>query len=386
MNILDDKNLKEIIYSILFVAGDGIEKSFIAEKLDISKKDLDKALEELKKELSGDKGVHLIEYKDKVQLATNPNYASYISDVLNPIREKSLTRAALETLAIIAYKQPITKLDIEDIRGVNSDYAVQILIDQNMIEVVGRKDAVGKPLLFGTTDNFLKRFDIKNVSDLPDYDELLERIKTIRAEEDENSQNTLFRNVDDLEFNEELPDYLKDENFQKIEADGNDNFNEEPNLLKNKDSKKEKKNKIDQSETNANENSVDETDKVDNIENKEDKVVKDYDDVADVWDGNEDNKDYIELENKSEESSKNAKIGDSENIATNDDNKEINNNRKDKILEDNDLTNEKIDLSKLAELADSDLDDDIVIGSVDVSKLRALFNDNDNGNKDEKVS
>ena len=219
MNILDLKNLKEILHSILFVAGDGIEKSFIAEKLDISKKDLDKALEELKKDLSGDAGVHLIEYKDKVQLATNPDYASYISDVLNPIREKSLTRAALETLAIIAYKQPITKLDIEDIRGVNSDYAVQILIDQNMIEVVGRKDAVGKPLLFGTTENFLKRFDIKDLSDLPDYEELLERIKTIRQEEDNNQGDGLFRNVDDLEFNEELPDYLKGEDVQMIEAD-----------------------------------------------------------------------------------------------------------------------------------------------------------------------
>lgn len=219
MNMLDLKNLKEILHSILFVAGDGIEKSFIAEKLDISKKDLDKALEELKKDLSGDAGVHLIVYKDKVQLATNPNYASYISDVLNPIREKSLTRAALETLAIIAYKQPITKLDIEDIRGVNSDYAVQILIDQNMIEVVGRKDAVGKPLLFGTTENFLKRFDIKDLSDLPDYEELLERIKTIRQEEDNNQGDGLFRNVDDLEFNEELPDYLKGEDVQMIEAD-----------------------------------------------------------------------------------------------------------------------------------------------------------------------
>ena len=219
MNMLDLKNLKEILHSILFVAGDGIEKSFIAEKLDISKKDLDKALEELKKDLSGDAGVHLIEYKDKVQLATNPNYASYISDVLNPIREKSLTRAALETLAIIAYTQPITKLDIEDIRGVNSDYAVQILIDQNMIEVVGRKDAVGKPLLFGTTENFLKRFDIKDLSDLPDYEELLERIKTIRQEEDNNQGDGLFRNVDDLEVNEELPDYLKGEDVQMIEAD-----------------------------------------------------------------------------------------------------------------------------------------------------------------------
>lgn len=219
MNILDQKNLKEILHSILFVAGDGIEKNFIAEKLDINRDDLDEAIKALKEELSGDNGIHLVEYKDKLQLASNPNYASYISEVLNPIREKSLTRAALETLAIIAYKQPITKLDIEDIRGVNSDYAVQILIDQNMIEVVGRKDAVGKPLLFGTTEDFLKRFDIKDVSDLPDYEQLLERIKTIRQEDDAKAEDTLFRNVDDLEFNEELPDYLKDGNFQKIEAD-----------------------------------------------------------------------------------------------------------------------------------------------------------------------
>lgn len=211
-------NLKEVIYSVLFVAGDGIEKEFLAEKLDVSKKEIDKAIAQLKEELTADKGIHLIEYKNKVQLASNPNYATYISDVLNPIREKSLTRAALETLAIIAYKQPITKLEIEDIRRVNSDYAVQILIDQNMIEVVGRKDAVGKPLVFGTTENFLKRFNVQQLSDLPDYESLLERIQTIRAEEDE-KQDTLFRNVEDLEFNEELPAHLLGEKFEKIEAD-----------------------------------------------------------------------------------------------------------------------------------------------------------------------
>lgn len=212
-------NLKEVLYSVLFVAGDGIEKSFIAEKLQVSQKELDKAIEQLKQELSGDKGVHLIEYKNKIQLASNPNYASYISDVLNPIREKSLTRAALETLAIIAYKQPITKLEVEDIRRVNSDYAVQILVDQNMIEVVGRKDAVGKPLLFGTTESFLKRFNLKDISQLPDYEELLERIKTIRQEEDQEKQDTLFKNVDGIEFEEDLPDFLKGEDVQTISAD-----------------------------------------------------------------------------------------------------------------------------------------------------------------------
>ncbi|MBQ8908846.1 MAG: SMC-Scp complex subunit ScpB [Clostridia bacterium] len=218
-NIETILNLKEVVFSVLFVAGDGIEKDFLAEKLEVSKKDIEKVVEELKKEYCGDKGIHIIEYKNKVQLSTNPNYANYIGNVLNPIREKSLTRAALETLAIIAYKQPITKLEIEDIRRVNSDYAVQILIDQNMIEVVGRKDAVGKPLMFGTTENFLKRFNVKELSDLPDYEELLERIKTIRAEEDEQQRDTLFRDVSNLEFNEELPEFLQGEEFIKIEGD-----------------------------------------------------------------------------------------------------------------------------------------------------------------------
>lgn len=212
-------NLKDVLYSILFVAGDGIEKSFLAEKLEVSEKEVEKALAELEKDLSGNCGVHLIRFKNKVQLSSNPNYASYISDVLNPIREKSLTRAALETLAIIAYKQPITKLEVEDVRRVNSDYAVQILLDQDMIEVVGRKDAVGKPLLFGTTENFLKRFNITNLSDLPDYEELMERIKTLRSEEEAEKSDTLFRDVQDIEFNEELPDFLKGEEVEKVDGE-----------------------------------------------------------------------------------------------------------------------------------------------------------------------
>ena len=212
-------NLKDVLFSILFVAGDGIEKSFLAEKLEVSEKEVEKALAELEKDLSGNCGVHLIRFKNKVQLSSNPNYASYISDVLNPIREKSLTRAALETLAIIAYKQPITKLEVEDVRRVNSDYAVQILLDQDMIEVVGRKDAVGKPLLFGTTENFLKRFNIVSLSDLPDYEELMERIKTLRSEEEAEKSDTLFRDVQDVEFNDELPDFLKGEEVEKVDGE-----------------------------------------------------------------------------------------------------------------------------------------------------------------------
>ncbi len=205
-------NLKEVVKSILFVAGEGIEKSLIAEKLEVPESKIEYVISELKKEYSGENGIHIITYKNKVQLTSNPNYANQISDVLSPVREKSLTRAALETLAIIAYKQPITKLEIEDVRRVNSDYAVQALIDQDMIEIVGRKDAVGRPLMFGTTENFLKRFNITDVKDLPDYDELIERIKLIRDEEDSNKSDTLFKNTDDINFDdEEIPDFLQGE-------------------------------------------------------------------------------------------------------------------------------------------------------------------------------
>ena len=203
------KNLKDIVLSVLFVAGEGIEKSFIAEKLDITEKELDKVLDELKAEFCDEKGIHLIFFKNKVQLASNPQYADLISGVLNPIREKSLTRAALETLAIIAYKQPITKLEIEDIRQVGCDYAIQVLSDQNMIEVVGRKDAVGKPLLFGTTETFLKRFNLTDLAQLPDYDGLLERIKVIETGEEEKSDS--LYNEFKLPEEEEIPDFLKDE-------------------------------------------------------------------------------------------------------------------------------------------------------------------------------
>lgn len=221
MLVENKKELKEIVLSILFVAGDGLDKDFILQKLEITPKELDEAIDELCKEYNGDKGVHVIKFKNKVQLCSNPNYADYISEVLNPVRERSLTRAALETLAIIAYKQPITKLEIEDVRRVNSDYAVQILSEQNMIEVVGRKDAVGKPLLFGTTENFLKRFNLQDLVDLPDYEQLLERIRVINEEEIKEAQNQGDSLYNEFELKtEELPDFLKDEDeLNKVTGD-----------------------------------------------------------------------------------------------------------------------------------------------------------------------
>jgi len=117
-----------------------------------------------------------------VQLCSNPDIVESISELLNPIRERSLTKAAMETAAIIAYKQPITRTEVENIRGANSDYAIQLLQSNNLIEVVGRKDTVGKPLLFGTTENFLKRFELESIEQLPNYNELLDRIRVIHSD------------------------------------------------------------------------------------------------------------------------------------------------------------------------------------------------------------
>ncbi len=215
---IEKKKIKDIIFGVLFVAGEGIEKEFIAEKLGIKEKDVEKVIEELQKEYCDDKGIHIITYKNKVQLASNPAYADYIGAVLNPIREKTLTRAALETLAIIAYKQPITKLEIEEIRGVNNcDYAIQILMDQGVIEVAGRKDAVGKPLLFATTDGFLKRFNLQDLGQLPDYESLLERIQVIE-DGTENNSDSLYNDFK-LPDEEEVPEFLKGEEVQNVSAD-----------------------------------------------------------------------------------------------------------------------------------------------------------------------
>lgn len=199
--------LSEVIKATLFVAGEGVEKDFMAEKLNVTIKKLDKAVEELKAEMGEESGIQIIEFKNKIQLTSNPKFADAIAEVLNPIREKALTKAALETMAIIAYKQPITRLEIEDIRRTGSDYAVNILLEHKLIEVVGRKDAVGKPLLYGTTDEFLKRFGLTDVSDLPAYEELLERIAVIRQEDN---------NGESLYYDYKLEDEVKEETIDEI--------------------------------------------------------------------------------------------------------------------------------------------------------------------------
>ena len=168
--------LTNTIEAVLFASGKGVAIADIAEKLEVTEGEVKKALGELREKYSGDSGIVLLEFNKKAQLGSNPKYKEGVSAVLNPIREKELTRTILETAAIVAYKQPITRTEIELLRGVNSDYAVNALLELKLIYPCGRKDAVGKPILFATTDEFLKRFKLHSLEDLPDYDALMEAI------------------------------------------------------------------------------------------------------------------------------------------------------------------------------------------------------------------
>ena len=194
----------------MFVAGTGVNIGDIASKLEVSEDEVKGALYVLQKKYNEESGIQIITFKDKVQFCTNPEYADPISVVLNPIKERALTKTALETVAIIAYQQPITRLEVENIRGVGCDYAIQLLLTHNLIEVVGRKDVVGKPLLFGTTDEFLKRFELQSLDDLPNYDELMAQIKILN----ENTNDSIYNEFDIDSDAEDEEEYALNEKLQ----------------------------------------------------------------------------------------------------------------------------------------------------------------------------
>lgn len=221
--------LADVIEAILFVSGNEVSVSEITEKLNVSDMEIYAALEILKNRFSRNNGINLLVFNDKLQFSSNPELVDYVSAVLNPIREKELTKAMLETLSIIAYKQPITKAEIEELRGVDSSYAISMLVKLDMIYVAGKKDAIGKPLLYKTTDEFLKRFSLTSLSELPDTEQLMERIKTLESDvsrslfdfDDEESEFSDFRNEDNVRisanpFEEPQDDFFGEEGEIRI--------------------------------------------------------------------------------------------------------------------------------------------------------------------------
>ncbi len=189
-------NLTNIIEAVVFASGEAVPVKYIVEKLGCTIKQVNSCIDELKIRYGEESGIQLLIFNGKIQFASNPKYKQQISEVLIPIKEKEFTKTILECAAIIAYKQPITKPELEDIRQVSCDYAVHTLLELEMIAPCGRKDAVGKPILYATTDNFLKRFKLNSIDELPDYDELMAQIAELNSaafSDDEDDGNYLYK-------------------------------------------------------------------------------------------------------------------------------------------------------------------------------------------------
>ncbi len=210
-------NLTQILEAILFASGSSRKKADIMALLpDVKKAQFDKSIEELKAKYSGASGVLLLDFNGKLQFSTNTNYGDIVAEVLTPLKEKELSKTLLEVLAIIAYKQPITRIEIEKIKATSADYAIGLLLKVNLIEVVGRKDAVGRPVLYGTTDEFLKKFQLSEISELPDYQAVLERLEELGVFN--KSQTQLYRDIEinDDQINNNYDDSQEKERLEKL--------------------------------------------------------------------------------------------------------------------------------------------------------------------------
>lgn len=164
----EEGSLKGRIEAILFVAGEAVRVEDLAKALNISLPELETALSELRDEYDfAQRGFCLKRFGHQVQLATRALYSADVVRLLQPIQKQSLSQAVMETLAVVAYRQPVTKAEVEQIRGVKCDYSIHSLVTKNLITEVGRKDTLGRPILYGTTEEFLSHFGLEALEDLP---------------------------------------------------------------------------------------------------------------------------------------------------------------------------------------------------------------------------
>ena len=162
------KKQESAVEAVLFAMGQSVEIRQLAAALETGEKEAETAAERLKERYDKEKsGMQILRLGDSYQMGARAEYYGNLIRVAAAPKKQVLTDVVLETLAIIAYKQPVTKLEIEKIRGVKSDHAVSKLVEYDLVEEVGRMDAPGKPLLFGTTEEFLRRFSVHSLDELP---------------------------------------------------------------------------------------------------------------------------------------------------------------------------------------------------------------------------
>jgi segregation and condensation protein B len=170
---MDLKERKSLIEAVLFVSGEPVNLASLKGVLDMPEADIKQGIDELIAEYrERDRGLLILEIAQGFQMVTNPLYAKILRKFSNTATSNKLSMPALETLAIVAYRQPLIKTEIEQIRGVNSDGVIKSLLDKRLIRIIGQKEAPGKPLLYGTTKEFLQYFGLKDLTELPTLKEL----------------------------------------------------------------------------------------------------------------------------------------------------------------------------------------------------------------------
>ena len=176
---MPDKNkIKSAFESMMFVWGEPLDVKIAASAFEIEKIEATAYFEELKREYDEqERGIRIREIDGKYQFVTDETNFEYIQEICTPVKERRLSQAALEVLAIVAYNQPVAKSEIDSIRGIKSDRVLEGLSRRGLVEDCGRSDAIGRPILYGTTDAFLTNFDLTTIKDLPDIEDIDEIIQ-----------------------------------------------------------------------------------------------------------------------------------------------------------------------------------------------------------------
>ena len=184
---MEEKKQEAIIEAILFTVGESVELEKLAAVLELDKEKTKTLVEHLRKRYESDTcGMKIIELDGAYQMCTKAEYYEYLINIALHPQKPVLTEVMLETLSIIAYKQPVTKAELEKIRGVKCDHAVNKLVEYNLVRELGRLDAPGKPILFGTTEEFLRSFGVQDLDELPMPDPV--KVEDFKAEAEEEVQ------------------------------------------------------------------------------------------------------------------------------------------------------------------------------------------------------
>ena len=284
---MDNKKLLNVIEALLFSTDKPLPANVIAEVVELPVEKIQEAMGELDIKLKeSNSSVKLMQIAGGYQLVTYPEYAPYIKKLYKNKLLTRLSKPAMEVLAVIAYKQPITKQEVEAIRGINSDGVYHTLLERKLIKIVGRKDAPGRPLLYGTTKEFLQYLGINSLDDLPK----IEEVKAI-LEKEENAVNWQER-IDEAKkqqislFDEEGRPIQVENEQQKNDDAGKNNMETE---------------EYDEAEGKNNEDDLEKEDEEEDKEEYEDEDENEEEDEEEEWEEDEDEEDEEDEEEEAEE-------------------------------------------------------------------------------------